>query len=34
LLLGNNYGYIQGVLVLGIIIVVAIWYVSKKRRTK
>lgn len=34
LLLGNNYGYIPGVLVLGIIIVVAIWYVSKKRRTK
>ena len=34
LLLENNYGYIPGVLVLGIIIAVVIWYVSKKRREK
>ncbi|NHH98571.1 hypothetical protein DYY66_2753 [Candidatus Nitrosotalea sp. FS] len=34
LLLENNYGYIPWILVLGIIIAVAIWYVSKKRSTK
>jgi peptide/nickel transport system substrate-binding protein len=34
LLLENNYGYISWIVILGAIIVVIIWYASKKRRTK
>jgi len=34
LLLENNYGYIPGIVILGAIIVVIVWYVSKKRNVK